>query len=128
MRYRVYAEAEMPAAISVRRATGNDLDTQRFIPGTVIRGALAAAYLEESGGPNAGFAALFLNRMVRYGDLRIGDARPWPLSTRQCSSHPDEHPKIDNLLREGAGRGSPRGCGERFCGSKFEPPKGYYRY
>ena len=110
MRYRVYAEAETPAAISVRRATGNDLDTQRFIPGTVIRGALAAAYLEESGGPDAGFAALFLNRLVRYGDLRIGDARPWPLSTRQCSLHPDEHPKVYNLLREGAGRASPRGC------------------
>jgi CRISPR-associated protein Csx10 len=137
MRYRVYAEAETPAAISVRRATGNDLDTQRFIPGTVIRGALAAAYLEESGGPDAGFAALFLNRMVRYGDLRIGDARPWPLSTRQCSARPDEHAKIDNLLREGAGRASPRECpvvvgkdGEKVlrCKWKFEPPKGYYRY
>jgi CRISPR-associated protein Csx10 len=133
----VYAEAETPAAISVRRATGNDLDTQHFIPGTVIRGALAAAYLEESGGPDAGFAALFLNRLVRYGDLRIGDARPWPLSARQCSLHPDEHPKIDNLLREGAGRTSPRECpvvvgkdGERVlrCKWKFEPPKGYYRY
>jgi CRISPR-associated protein Csx10 len=128
MRYRLYAETETPAAISVRRATGNDLDTLRFIPGTVIRGALAAAYLAESGAADAGFAALFLNRLVRFGDLRISDARPWPLSTRQCRFRPDEHPKTDSLLREGAGLASPSECAERLCTSKIEPPSGYYRY
>lgn len=131
MRYRVYAEAETPAAISVRRATGNDLDTQRFIPGTVIRGALAATYLEEHGAPDAGFASLFLKKMVRYGNLRIGDAKPWPLSTRQCSFHPDEHRKFDNLLRDAAHRPSPMQCEDGQdgqCRAKLEVPNGYYRF
>jgi CRISPR-associated protein Csx10 len=126
MRYRAYAVTETPAAISVRRATGNDLDTQRFLPGTVVRGALAAAYLEESGTPDDGFDALFLKRQVRFGDLRIGDARPWPHSTRQCSFHPDDHDKVDHLLREGAQGAARVECAK--CEAKLEVPKGYYRF
>jgi len=132
MRYRVFATAETPFAISVRRATGNDLDTQRFIPGTVIRGALAAAYLAEHNEPDAAFHALFLQKLVRFGDLRIGDARPWPLSVRQCAAKPDEHPKIDNLLRAGAEGVLPIECQDPEENPedrpKLEPPQGYYRF
>ncbi len=132
MRYRVFATAETPFAISVRRATGNDLDTQRLIPGTVIRGALAAAYLADRKEADAGFDALFLRKLVRFGDLRIGDARPWPLSVRQCAAKPDEHGKIDNLLWAGAGRVLPIECPDseedRRDRWKLEPPKGYYRF
>lgn len=125
MRYRAHAVTETPVAISLRRATGNDLDTQRFIPGTVLRGALAGVYLEERG-LDVGFEALFLRRLVRYGDLRIADTRPWPYSTRQCSADPDRHPKSDNLLREAAGETCRRECAK--CRSKLEIPHGYYRY
>jgi len=43
-------------AMTVRRATGNDVDTLEWIPGTAVRGALAAWY-------------------VRQPDCKAGDAR-----------------------------------------------------
>lgn len=125
MRYRVHAEAETPLAISVRRAAGNDLNTLTYLPGTVVRGALAAAYLTENDANSAGFRDLFLDRKVRYGDLRAGDARPWPLSVRQCSGSPDDHSKIDLLIREAAKEAAEQEC---HCKEKLEPPRGFYRY
>jgi hypothetical protein len=80
MKFRVSLKTESVLSISKSRATGNDLETLRHIPGGVWRGAVAAALIREKrlGGQaheDADFRALFLDKSVRFGDLRIeGDS------------------------------------------------------
>jgi len=130
VKLRVRALLETPAAISLRRATGNELDTNRYIPGSVFRGALAAAFLRGGGTADAAeFKKVFLDKPVRFGDLRIGGASPWPLSARACQEN-YEHPVIDLLLRRDARL--LRECQENDlssglrCGAKMELPNGFY--
>src|SRR5437763_16077413 len=72
---------QSPVTLTLRRATGNDVETLDYIPGTVLRGALAAAYLE-TGAVDLPFRSLFLEGRVRFGSLRVDGADVWPLSAR----------------------------------------------
>jgi len=101
MRFRAIATIESPVAVSARRATGNDLATQPFLPGSTVRGALAAAYLESGTAGDSDFQAMFLRELVRFSDLCKGGAVPWPLSARQCQER-DDHPVLDVLLGRAA--------------------------
>jgi len=92
-RYAVTLTTRSPVAISRSRATGNQIETLGHIPGTVWRGALAA----QLGAAHPEFAAIFLSGRVRFGDLRLDDAVPWPLSARRCAVHPG-HRMLDLLL------------------------------
>lgn len=128
MTFDLIATAKSPLALSVGRATGNDLETLAFLPGRAVRGAVAQSYLDADGSAEgAAFRALFLNGLVRFGDMRIGTAKVWPLSVRACKLYPDDHPKVDLLLNAAAGIATSPECDVKDCGSKLEHPAGYYR-
>lgn len=96
------AYLETPLALSVRRATGNDLDTLRHIPGTVLRGALAQAWCESGRNVDGAFQELFVSGKVRYGDLRINGSRTASLSARICTRAEGDHGLADHLLQAAA--------------------------
>jgi CRISPR-associated protein Csx10 len=123
--FRSRIEVESPLAISVGHATGNDLDTRLMIPGTTLRGALAGAYLERNGRKvDDGFKDLFLRKMVRFGDARVNQADPWPLSARECKLEPDRHPRVD-LLIGAAAKATRIDCPE--CSGKRAAPRGFFK-
>jgi CRISPR-associated protein Csx10 len=68
-----------PAQVGDRARNDSVLSTRRYIPGGVVRGALAAAWIAAYGEPGPGspkrpeFLALFEGR-VRYGPLFAGSA------------------------------------------------------
>lgn len=129
MTWRASAYLETPLAISRQRATGNDLLTLEFIPGTTVRGALARLYLQTGAAEDPQFVTLFLAEKVRFGDLRIDGCHPWPLSARRCAQHP-EHPVTDLLLRYGAQQEGTanirRECS--VCEAKLQQPQDYCRF
>jgi CRISPR-associated protein Csx10 len=124
--YQVQATLLSALRLSLRRATGNDVDTLMYIPGATLRGAMAAAYLE-SGQVDEGFRALFLNEQTTYGGLRLDGADVWPLSARVCKLYEDEHPMQDRLLEAAAGKAHSRDCSEAGCSAKLDVPKGFAR-
>src|SRR5258708_22250688 len=107
MKFYVTLESDSPVAISKSRATGNQLQTIRHIPGTVWRGAVASDLIREKGLGDAAhcdreFSEIFLNQQVRFGDLRVEGDRPWPMSTRVCKlseSHSIHDFLIQNISR-----------------------------
>lgn len=120
MRFDLEAEVAAPTALTVRRATGNDLETLEWITGTSVRGALAAWYGRTHGSPgDERFQRLFVKGSVRYGCLRPTGCDFWPLSSRTCKQQPVEHPVIDRLLAAAAGKSIAMECE---CESKYEPP------
>jgi CRISPR-associated protein Csx10 len=135
MRYAIRLETKSPLAISTGRATGNQVQSLAHIPGTVWRGAAAAAYIRQhalngDAHRNEGFTTLFLKGLVRFGDLRIEGAQPWPLSARICKLNSDVHDPVDLLLAAGlklAGEAVklPLECKE--CEQKLKRPEGHYR-
>jgi len=98
---RLTVRLETPVAVSRRRATGNDLETLDFIPGTSVRGAMAGAYLSQGSPDDPAFTTLFLDNKVRFGDLRPGGYSRWPLSARWCRKD-ERHPQFDLLCLYGA--------------------------
>ncbi len=134
LRYRLQAHLESPAAISTRRATGNVLGTRTHIPGSMIRGALAAAMVSERGpdiSTDPWFRALFADGGLRCSDLRINDSVPWPRSVLQCKEHGGDrdHACFDFLLAAAAGLNLTHPADQcRTCRAKLETPEGYSRY
>ena len=126
MRLFIQATTRAPTALTVRRGTGNNLDTLDWIPGTALRGALAAWYARNVG--EAGddrFRRLFVDGGVRYGCLRPAGSDFWPLSARLCKSEPEEHPVADRLLALAAGKGMAEHCGHLNCDAKYEVAGGF---
>lgn len=135
MRFAVQLQMRSPLAISLGRATGNQLQTARHIPGSVWRGAVAAAFIREHDlGENAhkdpDFSLLFLQQKVRFGDLLPSASRPWPLSARWCKQQREQHRIIDLLVGDPDSPNRPLECVEESqnqqCGSKLSPPDGFY--
>jgi hypothetical protein len=98
MRFAVRLQTRSPLAISLGRATGNQLQTARHIPGSVWRGAVAAAFIREHGlaeraHENQDFSLLFLQQKVRFGDLLPSSSRPLavvrPLVQATAGESPD---------------------------------------
>ncbi|MBZ5534276.1 MAG: hypothetical protein LAO20_22860 [Acidobacteriia bacterium] len=135
MRFAVSLQTLSHLAISLSRATGNQLRTARHVPGAVWRGALASALIREGklgdhAHDNPGFSLLFLQQKVRFGDLRPSAARPWPLSARWCKQHHEQHRLIDLLLADERQKERPLQCsvssGDRPCEAKLAQPEGFY--
>lgn len=86
---RVNVIARQPLHLGVRPDAGWLTDTHRFVPGSVLRGALAAAWLAENRGPrpdttaDAEFQRLF-EGSVRFGPLYPSDDALRPLSVFGC--------------------------------------------
>lgn len=101
------AEALTAVAIPRRFEAGNLYESQMEIPGTTVRGAFAAAYLNSGKPVNEEFRRLFENQKVRFGPLRplpqnVKDlpdfipVMPVPKSARSCKYD-------DGLQEEGHG-------------------------
>jgi CRISPR-associated protein Csx10 len=130
MKLEVTLTTDAPLAISRWRATGNELETLRHVPGTAWRGALAAEIvrerkLKEHAHCDSHFHALFLEGKVRFGDLRPDGAAPWPLSARECSRN-SAHGVHDLLVRSALGGVIPQECPFGTCDAKLALPPGFF--
>jgi len=132
MIYNVRATLLSPLTLTLRRNTGNDVETLSYIPGATLRGALAARCLESHPPGSAEFRTLFLNSKVRFGFMRLDGADAWPSSTRLCKEQGLDHPIVDRLLPAAAGIPLPEMCaaqdGENRCDAKIEPASGFVRW
>lgn len=87
--------AHQPLALGTRPAGTETADTHRYIPGSVLRGALAAAWIGEHDAPREQkdpakrreFVTLF-EGTIRYGPLFHPNARVVPLSVFRCKYRP----------------------------------------
>src|ERR1035441_1394140 len=123
VRYRIWLKAGSPLVITRNRATGNQLETLRSIPGTTWRGALAQsviARLPAGTEPHnsANFRTLFLEDRVRFGDLTANGERLFPLSARICAENKD-HAIRDLLLLRALGGPLPRPRRQRVAVGKI---------
>lgn len=138
MRYSVALTLESPALVGDRREpSAYFLPSRDFIPGSVLRAALARAIKEDCphysdgerlnwvrfvDGPECaacrwrGLCRFF--DAVRVSHLYISGARPAPLTAYRCKSESDNHPAFDTLFA----------CGETSCpdcGCRAERAGGY---
>jgi CRISPR-associated protein Csx10 len=101
-----------PLALRASRAGLQFAPGLCYIPGTTLRGALAAQYLLTGQPDNSSFAALFLEERVFFPDLypvpldaqgqpHPETAKPLPATARACKRHAAGHPGslTDSLLR-----------------------------
>lgn len=126
---KVTVRAEQPLALGITAEVSFFTNSHPFVPGSVLRGALAAAWIAEYGPPTRArgvahaerFRELFDGR-IRYGPLFPAGSQREPLSVRHC-----KYPKSDSLAACQAvavdlafeRRDSCTGCG-----GELEPSKG----
>ncbi|MEO5678467.1 MAG: hypothetical protein ABIS47_02255 [Acidimicrobiales bacterium] len=123
--YAVHGEAIEALALGSGPEAGNVVGSLDHVPGSVLRGTLAAAWMREHGDPRAdpGFADLF-ERSIGFGPLRPRGATVAPLAALRCKYQPRErcaaigHDLLDHL----GGGGPPGECDE--CHGPLEPAKG----
>jgi CRISPR-associated protein Csx10 len=91
---RVTVTARQRLALGVGSEVSFFTSTHRYAPGSVLRGALAAAWITENGPPSAGndaagFRELF-DGPVRYGPLFVPGSAVMPVSARRCKYPHDD--------------------------------------
>jgi CRISPR-associated protein Csx10 len=89
--YRWSVQSLAPLHFAAGRALGRVTETLQYIPGTALRGAMAAAFLAAHGSTEPGFAPLF--EEARFTNLYPAGAAgtasaPLPLSSITCSHQP----------------------------------------
>lgn len=124
---RVTVRAEQPLHLGSRLDTGWLTDTHRFVPGSVLRGALAALWLAEHRPPkpdttaDTEFQRLF-EGAVRFGPLYPDDNALRPLSVFGCKYADDDDCRA--FAHDAAFDGpAPAECPA--CGSPVEASKGH---
>ena len=91
----VAVTAEEPLALGTSPESGNVIDSWSHVPGSVLRGALAAAWIAQHGPPTMTSAAQrqqFLRLFegeIRYGPLFADGTSIEPLSVRRCKHRPE---------------------------------------
>jgi CRISPR-associated protein Csx10 len=147
--FRLLVRTRAPLVIASRQAAqGGATQSQDFIPGSTLRGALAAALLQ-GGEPDdsALFQGLFASGQVRYGNLYPTVAKAvtpsWPLPTTAWSckiqsgfwtdptvefASEAPHGTLDTLAAQldGSAWEQHDRCSQSGCGSPREPLDGYY--
>lgn len=123
---RVKVRAEQPLHLGSQLDAGWLTDTHRFVPGSVLRGALAAIWLAEHLPPkpdttgNVAFQQLFEGG-VRFGPLYPGEDALRPLSVFGCKYADDD--ACRGFTHDAAFAGvAPATC--PFCDSPVEASKG----
>lgn len=105
-------------------------DGHPFVPGSALRGALAAAWIAEYGPPTGAhgdrerFRALF-DGEIRYGPLLPVDSARVPLSVYRCkypTSFRCRAVAVDQAFADGEAFGGPNDCPS--CGRRLEQSKG----
>lgn len=133
-RYRLEAELESPLVIRRERQSSRSEGAQS-ISGTLLRGALAQAWLHRYGSPDANFARLFLDEQsCRYGPLDPAE-RVLPLTAFSCKRvtgfrEDGKHGVVDRLVplvrsRLGLPSSAPERC--RVCGHDLKAFSGFWR-
>ncbi|MFN3479772.1 MAG: RAMP superfamily CRISPR-associated protein [Thermodesulfovibrionales bacterium] len=132
-----------PFSIATSRAVGNEQKCLDFIPGTVVRGALASLYIE-SNKPDNDFKKIFTDNKVVFFNLYPYGAKPIPLSAYSCKYYRgflgdrEKHGVVDlllSLIRENEGSidfyDRLKNCQHKensvTCGSERKRFKGYYK-
>ncbi|GAA4178222.1 hypothetical protein GCM10022251_82250 [Phytohabitans flavus] len=120
----VTVTARQPLALGVSSEVSFFTDGHRFVPGSVLRGALAAAWIAEHGTPNgsgstARFRALF-DGQTRFGPLHPDGSTRIPLSVLSCKYPRDEVCAAAVVDRAFAPVVACPGCGQRMQASKGE--------
>lgn len=82
----IEATLHTTACFSEQPAMGNEAETLPYIPGTALRGMLAALYLQ-SATPDVTFRRIFCDGAVSFPNLYPTNARPLPLSAYTCKPH-----------------------------------------
>jgi CRISPR-associated protein Csx10 len=151
MRYLVEVRTASPLAISARPTTpGLPTESQNYIPGTTLRGGIAAKLLRQGMDPESSrFRSLFLEGKVRYGNLypvsrgrglerELPYSLPLPATAMSCKWRPgfartDVSPEAghgvrDTLLAHLAtdDLGTPRSCDHPGCEADLGPFGGFY--
>lgn len=116
---------QQPTQLSTRARADTILATEGFVPGAVLRGALASAWITlngapESGSNRAGFIALF-EGAVRFAPAYLGEP-PISLAVRKHKYSPREDCdplEIDMAVTSGR---APTSC--RTCEGQLEDAKG----
>lgn len=134
-RYRVTATLQAPLAIKRDRQSERS-ESAHSVGGTLVRGALAALYLQQRGEPDDAFRRVFLDaEACRFGPLDPGP-HVFPLSAATCKRHGMAHAVVDLLCFRVAqhwlggaiplGDESPwRQCAR--CGADLKPHAGFWR-
>lgn len=132
------AKAKTAIAIPRRFEAGNLYESQMEIPGTTVRGAFAAAFLNSGKPADENFCRLFENPSIRFGPLRplprgienlnkFIPVMPVPKSARSCKYDdglPEEGHGVLDLLFEVLGKTEASEHREESCikcGAPIEP-------
>jgi CRISPR-associated protein Csx10 len=107
MEWQLTVQSISPLALSANRANEQFAEGLDYIPGTTLRGALAARYLADNGPkPDESFEELFLGNRVSYPDLlpspsETSTSAVFPATARACKRHRLTHPASleDGLLQ-----------------------------
>ena len=146
--YRLKLHTRSPLVLASRQAAqGGATQSRDYIPGSVLRGALAAALLRAGhSSSSALFQTLFSQGLVRYGPLYPTEEKvitaTWPLPATAWSckvqrgfrpekmelpSPEDAHGVLDTLISQLDGTWvNHERCQEPDCGSLREQMDGYY--
>lgn len=124
--------ARQPLMLGARPTAGSPVVTHLHVPGSVLRGALAAAWIAEHGTPQSlegelrqRFLDLFEGK-VTYGPLFAEGSAVIPMSVLRCKYQPlgsCRQEMYDEAFPEG---GAARVCGQ--CEGPTEPGKGGVEY
>lgn len=152
MKLKVKLKLQAPLAVTAKKATSAHTAGLEFVPGTTWRGALAQAYLDQLGQPDARFRDWFTSGQLIFSDLVLGDengpSSPIPMTAVTCKRFggfkADErdrgqqaHGVMDILIPEiiskltGQGPSAPIGKTYRYCPApgceeRLEPLAGWY--
>jgi CRISPR-associated protein Csx10 len=123
--YRVDLVLEEPATLGIESETAFRRDVYRYVPGIVLRGALAAVWIGRRGAPDGqpdGFRELF-EVGLRPGPLLTADGYLRPLSVTRCKRPPDERHSHASF-RDQAFEGEQVTCPVPGCGGPVESGRG----
>ena len=95
---KVPVKAQLLAPVAIKRDRQSERsESVRSVAGTLVRGALAAIYLQHHGQVDDTFKHLFLNEAsCRFGPLDPGP-QPFPLTAASCKREGIKHGLVDQL-------------------------------
>jgi CRISPR-associated protein Csx10 len=108
IRYRLQVEALSPLTFGARHGTSSNIsDTLDYIPGTALRGAVAARFLQAFGdADDENFKHIFLRDGVLFSNLYPLDQQDssavWPRTAYACKPYKEQHGVKDILLSAAA--------------------------
>jgi CRISPR-associated protein Csx10 len=118
---RVTVTARQRLALGVGSEVSYFTGTHSFVPGSVLRGALAAAWIAEHGPPpdgSAAFGGLF-DGPIRYGPMYVPGTVVVPVSVRLC-----KYPKNEFCKAQAVDAAFEAGAKCPACSGPLEPGKG----